>query len=378
MKCILISCFNIYDLRIRPIENFLIAKGYECKYITSDFDHNKKAKYASEHGDAIQLNVPKYKKNLSIARLLSHYIFAKKAIKEIKRQQPDLIYVILPPNFLAKFFSRYKRKNKVQLVYDIYDLWPETFPSKKSKGFLTLPFLIWRNIRDKNLSSADMVITECNLFQEKLKKVLNGVKKETLYLSKDSHNINNIHTVEEIDKLNLCYLGSINNIIDIDLIKNVVREFNNIKPVTLHVIGDGENRIKLIEEIREVGAEVEFYGLVYNVQEKTNIFKKCHFGINIMKDSVCVGLTMKSIDYFQAGLPILNNIQEDTFKLVDKYSIGFNINQGNLQELVKKVSNLNVEDHIKMRQNTKKIFKDFFSTEAANKKLEYIFEKIGI
>jgi hypothetical protein len=48
-----------------------------------------------------------------------------------------------------------------------------------------------------------------------------------------------------------------------------------------------------------------------------------------MKDTVCVGLTMKSIDYFQARLPILNSIQADTAKIVDEYRIGINITDGN-------------------------------------------------
>ena len=40
-----------------------------------------------------------------------------------------------------------------------------------------------------------------------------------------------------------------------------------------------------------------------------------------MKDSVFVGLTMKSIDYFEAGLPILNTIKGDTWKFVDELGI---------------------------------------------------------
>ena len=35
-----------------------------------------------------------------------------------------------------------------------------------------------------------------------------------------------------------------------------------------------------------------------------------------MKQEVFVGLTMKSIDYFEAGLPIINNIHGDTWNIV--------------------------------------------------------------
>ena len=61
------------------------------------------------------------------------------------------------------------------------------------------------------------------------------------------------------------------------------------------------------------------------IPKKKQIFDKCHFGLNIMKDTVCVGLTAKSIDYFQAGLPILNSIQIDTKDIVNKNLFGFNV-----------------------------------------------------
>jgi len=89
----------------------------------------------------------------------------------------------------------------------------------------------------------------------------------------------------------------------------------------------------LIEEVKGSGAIVEDYGKVYDPKEKQQIFDKCHFGLNIMKDTVCVDLTLKSIDYFQHGLPILNNIQADTTKIVDKYNVGFNITDENISKL---------------------------------------------
>ncbi len=45
-----------------------------------------------------------------------------------------------------------------------------------------------------------------------------------------------------------------------------------------------------------------------------------------MKASVCVGLTMKSVDYLEFGLPVINNIRGDTWEAVKKYRIGINYN----------------------------------------------------
>ena len=51
---------------------------------------------------------------------------------------------------------------------------------------------------------------------------------------------------------------------------------------------------------------------------------RCHFGFNLMKPDVRVGLTMKSVDYFRHDLPILNNIPADTAELVDREQVGVN------------------------------------------------------
>ena len=375
MKCVFISCFDSYDIRIKPIEVFLSQRGYECDYITSDFNHVEKSNYTVNRNKTIQIKVLPYYKNLSVRRLLSHYIFAKKAIREVKRIKPDLLYVMLPPNSLAWFASRYKKKNKVRLVYDLYDLWPETFPSRKAKNLLALPFKFWGGLRDKNLSAADFVITECNLYQSILKDVLKGIKTKTIYLAKSEARIDNEFLLDK-DKIHLCYLGSINNIIDIPKIKKLVKAINELKPTVLHIIGDGGKKDTLIKEIKNTGAIVEYYGKVYDPKEKQQIFDKCHFGLNIMKDTVCVGLTLKSIDYFQAGLPILNSIRADTTLIVEQYKIGINVTDENIANVATKVVNANVGELLEMRENTKKVFNSLFSLEAFNEKLEDVFKKI--
>ena len=83
----------------------------------------------------------------------------------------------------------------------------------------------------------------------------------------------------------------------------------------------------MIDAAERAGASVVYHGKIYDPQAKQDIFDKCHFGLNIMKNCVCVGLTMKSIDYFQHGLPIINNIPGDTAEIINKYKVGINIDK---------------------------------------------------
>lgn len=95
-----------------------------------------------------------------------------------------------------------------------------------------------------------------------------------------------------------------------------------------------------------------------------------------MKDTVCIGLTMKSIDYFQAGLPIINSIQADTAEIVNKYKIGINVTDENTVDVATKVANFDIEELLIMKENTYKLFSNLFSVEAFNEKLQNVIEEL--
>lgn len=374
MKVAIVNCFDTYEDRVDLIHDFFINKGHNVTVIQSDFRHFKKVKRTKSKQDFIFVRSKPYYKNMSLARMKSHYDFAKRVFQFVENLEPDLLYVMVPPNSLAKFATKYKRKhNNVKLIFDLIDLWPETMPVGKVK-FLP-PFCFWGEMRNNALKYADFVITECDLYQKILKKYLNGVKVKTVYLAKREIKIDSYPVINK-DKIHLCYLGSINNIIDIPKIKKLINEINKIKPVTLHIIGDGENKDVLINEIKSTGAIVKYHGKIYDPQKKQDIFDKCYFGLNIMKDTVCVGLTMKSIDYFQGGLPIINNIQADTANIVDKFKIGINVANENIEYLAAKVVSFDVEKLLAMQKDTKDVFDSLFSFHAFNEKLKDVIKEL--
>ncbi len=242
-------------------------------------------------------------------------------------------------------------------------------PIGKVKKFS--PFTFWGAMRDKSINNADLVITECDLYQTVLSDALKGVKAETVYLAKREINVVSNPELSD-DEIHLAYLGSINNIINIPKIKEIIETIKVVKPVTLHIIGDGESKEELIDSAKAGGAKVEDHGKIYNSQEKQDIFDKCHFGLNIMKDSVCVGLTMKSIDYFQHGLPIINNIPADTAEIVEKYRIGVNLTANN-NIILQSIS----VDNSTYRKQVNKVYRDMFSVTYFTKTLEKIIKEMN-
>ncbi len=374
MRAAIINCFDTYEDRVDLIHEFFKGKGYDVTVIQSDFRHFKKVRREDMKEDFIFVKSNPYYKNLSVARLTSHYKYANDAFKIVEDINPDLLYVFVPPNSLAKFAAKYKQKNKnIKLIYDLIDLWPETMPIGKAKNFP--PFTYWGAMRDQSFKYADLLITECNLYQTVLGNAIKGIKTETVHLAKKEIEVTSEPKLSE-DEINLAYLGSINNIIDILKIKEIIRVISEFKPVTLHIIGDGESKQELIGEVKSAGGVVEYHGKIYDPQEKQDIFDRCHFGLNIMKENVCVGLTMKSIDYFQHGLPIINNIPADTAEIVEKFGVGVNINNSKgLRATLSEIISLNNEAIIDMRKTTLVIYKKLFSIEAYFKKVESVYKE---
>ncbi|OAI88720.1 hypothetical protein AYO36_00860 [Exiguobacterium sp. KKBO11] len=373
MKITIINCFETYEERVDLLIEYFLSKGHEVKVIQSNFEHMKKRYRSEEKKYYTFIHTPKYKKNFSISRMLSHYIFAKKATQKVKEMNPDLVYSLIPPNFLSAFLIKYKKENKnTKLIFDLIDLWPETFPVQKIKQLF--PFNYWKSLRKNGLAGSDLVISECNLYREIIENELEGIKCETVYLAKDKSNSNIVTKVNLNDDLiSFCYLGSINNIIDIEKISTILYKVNLNKKVKLHIIGDGEKKESLIKELQSKNIEVVYHGKIYDEQKKQLIFDQCHFGINIMKDQVCVGLTMKSIDYFRAGLPIINSIKSDTKKMLEDYNSGINIgfdkNKIHDYEINKIISYSN-DKNLLLRKNTMKMYEERFTKECFMKNID--------
>lgn len=352
MNIVIIDCFDTWEHRVDLLHKVLTEEGHRVKVLLSDFRHIDKVRRTSKKQDFMLFTAEPYSRNISPARLHSHMQLSRNIFDYVEQtiKNIDLMWVLAPPNSFVHDAAEVKRRHpRVKLVIDLIDLWPETMPVGNLNN---LPiFKFWKKLRDENLRYADAVVTECELYKLVLGKVIEGIKVETLYLAREDNGYKvDLHLPK--GELALCYLGSINNIIDIDTIGRIIRTCRMLRPVILHIIGDGEKKGELVNVAKAAGAEVIDHGKVYDREQKQQIFDSCHYGLNIMKKTVCVGLTMKSIDYFEFGVPIINNIKGDTWHLINEWNCGVNWNGGTI----------NISDE-NQRTNSRTIFEKLLSVE---------------
>ena len=342
MKVTILTCFESNEERALYLFDAFKDAGYDTEVITTDFSHIKKCRRNNVPDDFTVIETKKYTKNLSLQRMYSHYCFAKDAYKYIENNKPDVLWVMAPANSLIKETKTFKKNNRnIKVVIDIIDMWPESLPIRINKNIF--PFSMWKNIRKNNIDCADILVSECNYYHDILSK---EYKKDikTLYLTRDNSNIHSENNTKE-DVISLCYIGSINNIIDTDRICKVVSTID--KPVDIYVIGDGENKDYFLNSLSNV-ANVKYCGVIKDEDKKSEIFNMCHAGINVYKKGLYIGFTTKCLDYFENGLPIINSINGDTWDFVNDYDAGFNIDDNTI---------LKADEIILKRKNNQDIFK---------------------
>ncbi len=356
-----ISSTNHYNVRTGKFVNDYVKKGYDVIYVTSDFDHMTKKRYCfNEYKNSKQLHVISYKKNLSISRILSHLMFSYKTFYMLLACKPELVYVEVPNNSLVKSSAKYKKINNAEIIVDVFDMWPESMPVKTKNMIVNRGFNIWRNFRNKNLKFADQIWIECDYYRELLSAQKINLPMETKYLTLENAETS-IETKVSEDEIDLCYLGSINNIIDISLIEKIVSELAKNKRTRIHIIGDGERKDEFLEILKQNSIEIIDHGKVYEIDKLQEIFNQCWFGVNVLREGLAIGITMKSISYFRGGLPIINTVQGDTSRFIEECNIGINVDRHDVKSCVSRILNITKDDLACMKNNTRNLFEQKFA-----------------
>ena len=376
-RALFISCFDWYKMRIEPIREILIKNGYEVNVLIADFDHIKKEKLEKKYKECTYIPVPSYNKNFSLKRIYSHIKFGSVVGRQIILLQPDFVYVLVPPNNIARYCSKYRLKNtKTILCLDIIDLWPESIPFKY---IANIPFIkIWKKWRNDCLTISDYTFTECNLYQKELSEYISADKVCTLYLFREQTQteiaiVNKIVSgfKNERNRIKFAYLGSMNNIIDIEGICSILEGLQHQGCHTeIYAIGDGESAAEFKRRVEAIGCETYFYGTIYDECRIAEILTPCDYGLNMMKNSVKVGLTTKSVHYFSLGLPIINNLKGDTWDIVEKMKIGINVDSCQLDYLT-------LANSIR-REDVLRCFKLMFSYNAFQKRIGKIVDMLEL
>lgn len=359
MKCVCISCFDSFDIRMKHVIEMFKKNDVDVKYVVADFNHYSK-KYVKDNSHTkITVHVPAYKKNVSLQRVVSHIVFSRNVKKILIQEKPEFVYCIIPPNSVIKAIAKYKKiYPQTRVAFDFFDCWPESFPSKMSNKVVKLFFKQWKSMRDEYIHCANLLIYVAEGMRETIN--AGGINNIVIPPAMNEDFIDLFETDIE-NEVRFCYLGNINYITDIDTIVKLLTGISKQKKVLLEIIGEGANLARLKDKLNDNNIEVVCHGVIMDGMEKKKIFSRCAFGLNIPKKEVNVTMSLKSVEYMRTGLPYINTAGGMNYDIVREYGCGINVNRNNMYEFVDKIVALNNDNIREMQDACIKAYNEKFS-----------------
>ncbi len=341
--------------RFTYIINLIDKEKYDVELITSSFSHGEKKQRGEIKIEGLDYKItlikePGYKKNVSLKRFYSHYIFAKNVKKYLEKSKnnPDIIYCAVPSLDVAKVVSNFAKKNNVRFIIDIQDLWPEAFKMVFNVPVISnIIFAPMERLANKIYSKADDIVAVSDTYVKRAIKVNQKCdKKLTVFLGTDLDYFDKCKNKDKSEKdkknLEIAYIGTlghsynIKNIIDAIAILNQ-KEIENIKFV---IMGNGPLEQEFKNYAIEKNVTCEFTGRL-DYEKMIPRLCEADIAVNPIKKGAAQSIINKVGDYAAAGLPVISTQECTEYKkIVEDYKIGYNVQNDSPEEIAEKILEL--------------------------------------
>lgn len=334
--------------RAGKLAKFLASKKkINIDFISSTFDHvNKNNRYSHDKLIKIDKNFNlhllktiKYKKNISILRLISNFFLGIRLYIYLKKKKfnPDLIFVAYPPIETSLALLFFSNKRKIPIVIDVRDLWPEIFLVRYNmllKNILSV-FLIPYHIMAKFIFiHAASIVSISN----------NMLKWIQVYAKRKRNNYDNFFpfsyqdgTISKVKKnkrvsflkkklekkFNITYIGNISTTLELESLCKTAKSLSKYNDIQFVVCGVGDAFNEFKKKTVEY-SNIFLTGWV-NKNEISYILKNSKLGLIPYKNdtNLSLGIPNKFSEYISFSLPILTSLYGTVSNVIVKNKIGY-------------------------------------------------------
>lgn len=369
-------------MRTAMLADVLVQRGHQVLWWTSAFDHfNKKWHFKTDTDfelyNGVKVKALKgwgYKKNISFSRWLDARLISKKFKKlALLEKKPDIIVASTPAYDLALEAVVYAKQNKIPVVVDIRDQWPDIFfdhisPILKplARFFLSGDFKIIKEafqLADGITAvSEDYLGWALSYYAERER----SYKDKVFYLGYQREQPLSEEKIpqwlKEIkDKFIVVYQGTFNYYHDPTILLECAKTFID-SDVVFVLAGKGEYWEK-IKKAAEGLPNVILPGWL-NQKELATLLYYSKVGI-CPTPQKSYFLPNKAFAYFSAGLPVISAFDGELKEICQKNGAGFYYTPGNVGELTHKVRLLyeDREVYLKTSENAYRLFEEKFNAE---------------
>lgn len=341
--------------RFSYLADALAARGHQVELIISEFSHSNKAKRPEPRRDLYNFKItecfePGYKKNVSVGRLYSHWVWGRNVYKYLNSiEKPDVIYCAVPSITVAKLAANYCQKNGVKFVTDVQDLWPEAFCMSIHNKMLQKLFLPMQHSVNKAYAASDLAVGVSDTYVNRTLSVnKKGAKGLAVFLGNNGalfdEGVGKYKVDRTGDELLLCYIGGQKDSYDIpcviDAMALVEKDSEFHQTVRFVLIGDGPFRERFERYAKEKGINCSFLGRKPYV-EMAGMLASCDMCINPIVKGSAASVINKVGDYALSGIPVINTQESPEYRaLVEKYHCGINCDCSNAEQVAEAIKKL--------------------------------------
>jgi len=335
------------------------------------WSHSKRSKNELEVSGVSLINVPGYKKNISIIRFISHFIFSLKVFFRLLhlKHRPDVILAIAPVESLF-FIAIYCRIFKVKFVVDVLDLWPdlfiEAFPLRvRWLGRILLMPMHW--MANYAYRHADH-ITSVSKTYTKIAVERSGIKdKPSSYYYLGSPALDNTPTTKSKTILKCLFAGQFEYNYDVETILQVAKVCHDSnKKIEFFLAGSGSKIGSMKEYIDLYGlSNVHLVGWL-GTDELNRLASECHVGLNSYKGHATQSIPTKYFDYLSMGLVVFNSLDGEMSELIADDNSGFTYTSEPIDSLLRLIDDAydNLEEYSKWGEKNHGLFLNQYGFDA--------------
>lgn len=377
------------------LAGMLADRGHDVVWWTSTFNHAQKVQRASTHTsvpvrDRLRLELlyaPAYQQNISLRRIRHNRITASEFLRQAcLADQPDVILCSLPTLELSRAATEYGERNRVPVILDIRDLWPdmivETVAPAWGQPFLKLLLgPMFRTVRIA-CASADAIVgitSECVEWGVQYA----GRPRSSIDLDfplgykstspspaaiAESESYWQQQGIFPGEMLTLCFFGNLGPLHGQGM-QPVIAAARILEdrcvPVQMVICGSGDHYDKIKRSAQSLNS-IKFPGWVNGAQIWT-LMRMSAAGLlpYVSRKTFMRAIPNKVIEYLSAGLPVISSLKGTCEQLLSTHSCGVTYELEDSQQLAKEIIRLFQEPEVMhgMSENAKKLFRERFAAE---------------
>jgi glycosyltransferase involved in cell wall biosynthesis len=338
-------------MRAMNLANALVNKGHDVVLWSSGFYHQEK-RHRSRSFKKIHINnkleirlipSPGYKRNVSISRLIDHFVLALNLKKQLDLQEllPDVAFIGYPPIESAFVLTRWLKKKNIPSILDVKDQWPTILVQSVPKFIRPLTRAIlfpYYLIARKTMRNSTGICAMSNSFVNWSLEFSNRSKSDFDFiapLTSPRELLTDIEKdiamswwsergVENNDSFRIMFVGSFSRAFDFDSIFKVANDlFENDISCEFILCGDGE----LSGDLHSKASQYENIKIIEWIDQAkivtlSNISSAFIAPYRSSSDFV-ISIPNKVVDALKLGMPLLSPLKGEVENIIKSNKIGF-------------------------------------------------------